>query len=683
VVAPAEPITEEAPAAPAAEPAPDSGAADADVPAESAPAAEVREKIFVIQPGKRRAAPVHRDEPEGYPGEPEGEKKIPLEQVMSETVEAVLEEDDGILESAEPLGKRVGAAFSGAVAGLQGHMAHRREARQSRPEPKRRTPEPLPPEPDMEDAFREEKRRCKKLHRAALSLAVPTALLILQAVLTSLGAIPAAWAADPLIGLGVPCALLAAAMILAAPVWKQALQSLREHQVGCELAAGVNALVVLADCVYGILTGESIHPPFTAASALLMWTCLYGLRKAADSRREAFYLANLGGRPPYAVAVTAAGACKQSGRLEGFYHLTSREDPARRWQMLLVPLLLALATVLAAVVCLGDHRMEDFLWVWSALLTASVPLSLPLTGTLPLAWLNQRLNRSGSAVAGYHGAYLVSRAKRIVVTDDDIFPPGTVGLNGLKVYGEEIGKVVSYAATLARDSGSQLSPLFEQLLTGEGGFHVDLQDLHFYEEGGVGGTVDGESVIMGSAYFMKKSHVDLPRDLKLKTGVFLAVDGRLIAVFAIKYQPSRNVEWALRAIRRNRIQPVLAVRGGNITPGLLRSKFNLDVKPVYPDVSTRLALSDLCAEPVERPGAIIYREGLMPFAETVIGGQRLVSVVRWATVLTYVGALAGLLLSYYLTHVGGFDSLSPLRMLAFLGLWLVPTVLLSGTVKHY
>ena len=33
----------------------------------------------------------------------------------------------------------------------------------------------------------------------------------------------------------------------------------------------------------------------------------------------------------------------------------------------------------------------------------------------------------------------------MVVTDDDLFPPGTVSLNGLKLYGEEIGKVVSYA----------------------------------------------------------------------------------------------------------------------------------------------------------------------------------------------------------------------------------------------
>lgn len=259
------------------------------------------------------------------------------------------------------------------------------------------------------------------------------------------------------------------------------------------------------------------------------------------------------------------------------------------------------------MVCFGgEGQPVRPLWIWSALLSGGLPLALPVAGTLPLSSLNRRLNRSGSAVAGYAGASAITAARRMVVTDDDLFPPGTVSLNGLKLYGEEIGKVVSYAATAAQAAGSQLTPLFDQLLASEGGTHLHLEDLRFYEDGGIGGTIRGESVTMGSAYFMKKHHVSLPRDLKLKTGVFLAVDGQLIAIFAIKYQPSRNVEWALRAMRRNRITPVLATRSANITPALLKRKFRLDARPLYPDISTRLALSEL-TEGRGRPHAIIYR----------------------------------------------------------------------------
>lgn len=629
------------------------------------------------------------DQPEGYPGEPEGaDEGLSLEQVMSQTVEAVLEDDDAILEPREPLKQRLTAVWETIAAKAITLWSARRGGKKANnslwetPQNEQEEP-PLEPEPDMEQASREEKRYCKKWYKTALYMAVPTAILIVLSALDALHWLPQMWQEITALRFGVMGGLLLAVMLLAAPMWRQVLADLKDRRIGCELAAGVSAVAALADCLYGALFAKGDNLPFAAPAAMLLCACLYGKLQAANARREAFHLADLGGKPPYAVAVTAAGACKQHGRLEGFYHLSDREDPARRWQQLLVPLLLAMATVLTGVVCLSDHKMDQFFWIWSAMLTASLPLSLPLTGTLPLSWLNHRLVKSGSAVAGYAGARMVSRSKRMVLTDDDLFPPGTVGLNGLKIYGEEIGKVVSYAATVARAARSQLSPLFEQLLASEGGFHMELEDLHFYEEGGVGGTIQGETVTMGSAYFMKKNKVTLPRELKIKTGVFLAVDGQLIAIFAIKYQPSRNVEWALQAIRRSRMQPVLAVRSGNITPGLLHRKFNLDVKPVYPDVSTRLALSDLSAETAEKPGALIYREGLMPFAETVIGSRRLMSAVRIATILCYVGAVAGLLLSYYLTHVGIFDALTPLRMTVFLLLWLIPTLLLSGMVKHF
>ena len=318
----------------------------------------------------------------------------------------------------------------------------------------------------------------------------------------------------------------------------------------------------------------------------------------------------------------------------------------------------------------------------AALLSGGLPLALPVAGTLPLSSLNRRLNRSGSAVAGYAGASAITAARRMVVTDGDLFPPGTVSLNGLKLYGEEIGKVVSYAATAAQAAGSQLTPLFDQLLASEGGTHLHLEDLRFYEDGGIGGTIRGESVTMGSAYFMKKHHVSLPRDLKLKTGVFLAVDGQLIAIFAIKYQPSRNVEWALRAMRRNCVTPVLATRSANITPALLKRKFRLDARPLYPDISTRLALSEL-TEGRGRPHAIIYRDGLMAFAETVIGSRRMRRAVRDGTVLSWLGGLSGLLLAYYFTSVGAFAALSALNFLCFLLLWLLTVLLLAGLVRHY
>lgn len=613
--------------------------------------------------------------------------RVSLKDVMSQTVDAVLEdEDDGVIDDPVPLGQRLSGLlhrFTDRRSDRRRGLSQETEQLFDDPEEEPEPEEPEEPEPRMDDALREEKRRCNRLRRGLLLGAFPALLLVVAAVLQELEVLPPAW----LDAAFLRCMALGGGLLLTAllclPVWQTAVRMLRDGRVGCELCAGVTVLADLLCCVSGAVTGSTLSTPYAAAGALLILSCQLGLYLTAESRRIAFHLADVNGIPPYVVSVLPAGVCKQRGVLEGFYRMTMRPDPARQWQNYVLPLLLSAAVVLSGVVCFTARPMEEFPWVLAALTGAGVQLSLPLTGALPLYYLTRRLERSGAAAAGYAGARAVARAGRIVLTDDDLFPAGTVTLNGYKVYGEERVRAVSYAASVARAAGSSLAPLLDRQLTAEGGYPMRVDEMRYCEEGGVEAAIRGETVLMGSAYFMKKRHVSLPRDLKLQTGLFLAVDGVLTAVFAVKYQPSRNAEWALRAMRRSHITPVLAVRSSNVTPGLIKRKFGVDAKVVYPDVSTRLALAQLAAQQGETPNVIVCREGLLPLAESVVGSRRMVRAVRTATVLGYIGSLCGVLLSYYLTSVGNFAVLSPLAMVVFLLLWLLPTLLIAGLVRHF
>ena len=660
-------------------------------PEEAPTPAPIPEPVPVPEPAP---APIPEPEPEPLPApvpEPaplsDTPDRVSLKDVMSQTVDAVLEdEDDGVIDDPVPLGQRLSGLlrrFTERGDDRRRGLSQETEQLFDEPEDEPEPEEPEEPEPRMDDALREEKRRCNRLRRGLVLGAFPALLLVVAAVLQELEVLPPAW----LDAAFLRCVALGGGLLLTAllclPVWQTAAAMLRDGRVGCELCAGVAVLADLLCCVSGAVTGSTLSTPYAAAGALLILSCQLGLYLTAESRRIAFHLADVNGVPPYVVSVLPAGVCKQRGVLEGFYRTTMRPDPARQWQNYVLPLLLSAAVVLSGVVCFTARPMEEFPWVLAALTGAGVQLSLPLTGALPLYYLSRRLERSGAAAAGYAGAKAVARAGRMVLTDDDLFPAGTVTLNGYKVYGEERVRAVSYAASVAKAAGSSLAPLLDRQLTAEGGYPMRVDELHFCEEGGVEAALRGETVLLGSAYFMKKRHVSLPRDLKLQTGLFLAVDGVLTAVFAVKYQPSRNAEWALRAMRRSHITPVLAVRSSNVTPGLIKRKFGVDAKVVYPDVSTRLALAQLAAQQGEAPNVIVCREGLLPLAESVVGSRRMVRAVRTATVLSYIGALCGVALSYYLTSVGNFAVLTPLAMVVFLLLWLLPTLLIAGLVRHF
>ncbi len=666
------------------QPVPTEEAAIPETPAEERAPVPVSEAV----PPSETEAPSEPAAPEK--NEPEYESPAPdrvaLKDIMSQTVDAVLEdEDDGVIAQPVPLRER----FAALLERLRRPAAEQRrrpafqDTEQLFDEPEEEPEPEEPPEPLPEDVLREAKRRCSRLRGGLIWGMLPALALVAAAVLQELEKLPSAWLDEALLR----CAVLGGGLLLTAlacmPVWKQAVSLLREGRAGCELCAAVAVLTQLICCVCGMVTGSTRATPYAAAGALLILACQWGLYLEASALRNAYHLLVLNGTVPYVASVTAAGVCRQQGTAEGFYRLCSKPDPARRWQNYALPLVLATASVLSGVVCFSGGNMSDFPWVLTALTTAGAGLGIPLSGALPMYYLSRRLSRSGCAAAGYAGAKAVSRPRRLVLTDDDLFPAGTVTLNGYKVFGEERSRAVSYAASVARAAGSSLTPLLERQLTAEGGFHLSVEWVNYCEEGGVEANIRGETVLMGSAYFMKKRKVALPRDMKLSTGVFLAVDGALTAVFAVKYQPSRNAEWALRTLKRFHIVPVLAVRSGNVTPGLIKRKFGVDAKPVYPDVSTRLALAQLAEQQGEQPCVAICREGLMPLVESVAGSRRAVKAVRTATILSYIGAAAGVALAYYLTSVGNFALLTPIAMVLYQVLWLLPTLLLAGLVKHY
>ena len=72
---------------------------------------------------------------------------------------------------------------------------------------------------------------------------------------------------------------------------------------------------------------------------------------------------------------------------------------------------------------------------------------------------------------------------------------------------------------------------------------------------------------------------------------------------------------------------------------------------------------------------------LLPENSTL--ARRLRRAVRASAVLTCAGSTLGVLLAYYLTSVDAYASLSPLNLLFYLLMWLLPVWFLSGWVHRY
>ena len=484
--------------------------------------------------------------------------------------------------------------------------------------------------------------------------------------------------------------LLAAAMALSGDVLRQAVRRMSRRRLGMDTLLLFACIATLADA----MTTQFLLPrpqlPYCALNILALYLAMCG----EHHRRRGLRLscrAAAATADPYLVTLDEGKwngrdtYTKHSGTPNGFGSQIQADDGAQRMFRLVCPSVLIACVLLSLLASLGAARPQQLLWSLSATLTASCSLAAPLIFSRPFHKLARRLVQSGAALAGWPGAAHSRRGDGILLTDQDLFPPGTISLNGIKIFGEWANeRVIAYTATLIRASGSGLDKLFHDLLRTQGAIYREAERLCCYEGGGLSATIRGSQVLVGSAAFMNLMEVSLPQGLNVKNAVFCAIDGELAGIFALNYSLPDVVFPSVSALLQEKISPVLATRDFNIIPAMLRQRFKLAADRMdFPPVERRRELSDPEQPHNSTITAVLSREGIFPFSEAVVGTRRLRLAVRFNAILSCIGSVLGALLAAYLTGAGAFASISPVNLLIYLILWYLPAWFISGWVDQY
>ena len=428
--------------------------------------------------------------------------------------------------------------------------------------------------------------------------------------------------------------------------------------------------------------------PFSAVTALGLAFALRGV----NSRRRGDQLAAKAAgqvRSPYVVSwnerlwSSKTTYTKASGSNVGFGSRLQMEDGGQRAYRVAAPLLLLGCMLCALLASVGQDAPARILWAASACYTAAGAWTALLAFGLPYRKLSQRLSRAGAALVGWEGTARCGQGG-VIVTDGDVFPTGSVTVVQVKVFGSAATeKAVGYTASMLRVMDCGLTRTFHDLLRTQGALYRDVADLEWHE-GGASGVIRGSEVLVGTAAYMHLMEVALPAGHNIKNAVYCAIDGQLAGMFLLDYAMSDAVNPSLSALMNAGLSPVLATRDPNLIPALLEQKFRLPVdKLEFPPVDRRLELSSRALEEDGEPVALLSREGLGVYCDALVGGRRLRQAVRWGLIFTLAGSVIGLCLTFYLTSVGAYASLTAANFLVFMAAWLVPEVLIANWVNQY
>lgn len=496
----------------------------------------------------------------------------------------------------------------------------------------------------------------------------------------------------PYIYLFIMAFLLLGVMLCGADVFVAGLRGLIKLKPGAEALAAVSCVSSLLHTLTVMaFPGWGGYLPYCAVAAGSLFFAMWGRCLRLSAMRigcktacstTSHYLVEAG----VPVFADMDGCVKyESTGTKGFVSRCEMPDNMRALARYLVPLTIIACLVFAGLASFGRHAPERFFWAWAAISAPAAAFPVFFSFSLPYHTVSRRLFMSGAAIAGWPGAKAVSRCRAVTLGDSDLFPPGTISLNGLKVLGgHSVERVIACTASVVAASGSGLSRVFATLLHEQSASISQVENFQHYEGGGMGADIGGSRVLVGSANFMLRMGIKPPKSVHTNDVILTAINQEPAAVFALNYTVQPGIRRALNLLIRHKLVPVFATRDFNITPSMFSLKFKIssDV-PEYPPIEEKLALSDPMRPEPEQPDAVICREGLSVYADCVLLGRRLHSVSRANALIAVAGLAFGVLIMFYLTYTGSFAAASPGNVMVHMALWALSCLLISFGVDRY
>ena len=455
---------------------------------------------------------------------------------------------------------------------------------------------------------------------------------------------------------GMCLALQLTVMLLCLDVVTNALVNLTRGRFGADALAVLACLISCFDALAVSMDAFGTpHIPLCLFSSLALMGILFADLLSARALRKSIRVPAIGKR---AYCVTAEEGVR-GGReitllksvrpMTGFVRRAEEAPPDEMLFTKAAAIELLAVFVLSLLIGLVKHSMKDLLYILSAMLSCTVPVTALLAFALPYFIGSQRIFSSGAAVAGWSGIHDIGCSRNLIVTDRDLFPEETVAIETVRVFADESAeRVISYAGTMIAASGSGLGPCFADLMEKNNCRMQSIEDFKWLSGGGLQGLIEGHLVLCGGSDLMQLMNVKVPYRLVDRTTVLLAIDGVLYGIFKINYTGLPEIRSALQELIASNRHPIFAIRDFIITPDMLHSVFDVATDGYdFPPYGDRFRISEAKPSETSQVSAVICREGLGPLTHLADTGRSMYVAVRMNLILTALTAVAGTLLVFF------------------------------------
>ena len=383
---------------------------------------------------------------------------------------------------------------------------------------------------------------------------------------------------------------------------------------------------------------------------------------------------------------------RKSGFLKRFIEISFEPDPAEVSSQITAPISLVASLVLCAIAMIVTGKVSSALGAFTASLIVTVASANMLAVNLPISRLAKQARRAGAMIPSYAAVQEFGNANAVIIDADDLFPTGTVVLNGIKSYTDRdtLETSVLAASALMDKIGGPLSGVFEQVISENEEVLPKVNRMMYEDERGIIGYVNGRKVHVGNRDLLIGSQIEPPpREDETqytnanKQMLYIAIDNKIAAMLVVTYTADRRKKNEMQRLEENGVSVVVKTTDPNVTVQNIARLFGIDTNSVaiLKEPMTQ-EYEGLIIGEEPRSDAVLATKGRIESMMSVISACiRARQNANFAVMLQNIAVALGFVFVAMLACFGSINSLSAFWLFLFELVMLLVLILLPKLRK--
>lgn len=364
-----------------------------------------------------------------------------------------------------------------------------------------------------------------------------------------------------------------------------------------------------------------------------------------------------------------------------FLDISSGDEPADNIARITGSVMLGLSAVLFVVSAVVNHSWHTGFNIAMCALAISTPcISLFCTNSALLN-MSKSLEENGAMINGFEGADMVIDANAIVIEAQDLFGARSCEIHGIKTFnGAKADDVILQTASVIMKTKSPLSSVFDDVIIGKQTILPEVDGIVYEDRLGTSAWIYRKKVLVGTRELLIHHGVQVPKEdfekrytRKNRKILYLAVAGKLMAMFVVSYNAEPKLKRALRKLEKSGLTILVKSSDPFINDESIAQLFQL------PDGFVRVMsaangrtfekYSNMCVE--KSPAYVIHNGSALGFVSAMSGAEGLEESRRVLSVLISFGCALGFGVVTLLSFLDGLGQLNAINVVMFQALWCV------------